>query len=135
LIKKTGKLAIIVEIIDQSRVCLHSLCLVHTNAACAQALIDGPSTGVERQAINYSQLYLTPLVATKLTRGARSPTVKKVWESSGVAEKWAASSWAQTIGRKSKKASLGDFDRFQVRRLKAQRAAALGKAVKKAKSA
>lgn len=62
LVKKgqsAGKLAAIVEIIDQK-----------------QVLIDGPETGVPRQSINLGQVVLTPLTFT-LPRGARTSIVSR----------------------------------------------------------
>lgn len=99
-----------------------------------QALIDGPCTGVPRQAIAYRNTVLTPYVLKKLTRGARSPVVKKVWEAAGVTEKWENSAWAKKIELAKKRRSTSDFDRFNVALLKKQRRRALGKAVKGAKS-
>jgi large subunit ribosomal protein L14e len=80
-------------------------------------LIDGP--GITRAVVQYSSVYLTPFLAPKLTRGARTPTVTKVWQA------------AQKLAQKSRKADLSDFDRFQVRKLKAQRNREVGKGLKK----
>ncbi|GMC34463.1 unnamed protein product [Saccharomyces cerevisiae] len=79
--QSAGKLAAIVEIIDQKKV-----------------LIDGPKAGVPRQAINLGQVVLTPLTFA-LPRGARTATVSKKWAAAGVCEKWAASSWAKKIAQ------------------------------------
>lgn len=62
-----------------------------------RALIDGPSTSVARQAIPYRKLVLTPYTIAKLPRGAGSGAVKKAFEKSGVAEKWAASAWSKKL--------------------------------------
>lgn len=98
-----GKLAAISEIIDHKRV-----------------LVDGPSTGVPRQALNFNSIVLTPLVVPKLPRGARTPIVKKKWEAAGVEKKWAESSWAKKLAGKERRRELSDFDRFKVMLLKKQ---------------
>ncbi|AMD18906.1 HBR005Cp [Eremothecium sinecaudum] len=117
LIKKgpsAGKLATIVEIIDNKR-----------------ALIDGPETGVPRQAIDLGHVVLTPL-AYALPRGARTSTVSKKWIASGVSQKWASSSWAKKIAQRERRATLSDFERFQVMVLRKQRRYVFKKAVAKA---
>merc|ERR1712093_188929 len=100
----SGKLAVIVEIIDHAR-----------------ALIDGPETGVPRQAIAYKKVVLTPYVS-------------KVWKASGVQEKWEQSAWAKKRAVQSKRRSLSDFDRFKVQLLKTERRKVVSKEMKKAKS-
>ncbi|CAI4592218.1 BCN_G0034160.mRNA.1.CDS.1 [Saccharomyces cerevisiae] len=117
LIKKgqsAGKLAAIVEIIDQKKV-----------------LIDGPKAGVPRQAINLGQVVLTPLTFA-LPRGARTATVSKKWAAAGVCEKWAASSWAKKIAQRERRAALTDFERFQVMVLRKQKRYTVKKALNKA---
>lgn len=85
-----GKLAVIAEIIDHNR-----------------ALIDGPSTSVARQAIAYRKLILTPYTIAKLPRGAGSGAIKKAFEKSDVAEKWAASAWSKKLeARQVRKVSI-----------------------------
>ncbi|ORX42798.1 hypothetical protein DM01DRAFT_1340978 [Hesseltinella vesiculosa] len=112
----TGKLAVIVEIIDHNR-----------------ALIDGPTTGVTRQAYAYRHLTLTPLVVKGLPRGARQATVKKFLEKSGVLATWEQSAWNKKIEARTARANLSDFDRFKVQKLKNKRRVALGPALAQAK--
>ncbi|SCV00217.1 LAMI_0G03642g1_1 [Lachancea mirantina] len=117
LVKKgpsAGKLATIVEIIDQRR-----------------ALIDGPESGVPRQAVNLGHVVLTPLTFS-LPRGSKTGVVSKKWVAAGVNDKWAASSWAKKIAQRETRSSLSDFERFQVMVLKKQRRYAVRKAVAKA---
>jgi large subunit ribosomal protein L14e len=99
----TGKLAVIVEIVDHNR-----------------ALIDGPTTGVERQAFPYRRLTLTPLVVAGLPRGAGQKTVKKYVEKSNVLADWEKSAWAAKIQTRKVRAGLSDFDRFKVQKFKSQ---------------
>ncbi|KAL7751333.1 hypothetical protein RI367_003193 [Sorochytrium milnesiophthora] len=96
-----GKIAVIAEIIDHNRV-----------------LIDGPTTGVKRQPINFARIALTPLVVTRLPRGAKSNTVKKMVEAQGIVDKWTASSWGKKLAVRARRAQLTDFDRFKVMVLK-----------------
>ena len=109
-----GKLAAIVEIIDQKKV-----------------LIDGPQSGVPRQAINLGQVVLTPLTFT-LPRGARTSTVSKKWTSANVTETWNATSWAKKIAQRERRSALSDFERFQVMVLRKQKRYTVKKALAKA---
>lgn len=86
-----------------------------------QALIDGPSTGVPRQAFTYRRLVLTPYVLKKLPRSAGSSKVKQVWDASDVEAKWAKSAWCQKRQAQEKRRNTTDFERFEVMLLKKQR--------------
>ncbi|KAN0059630.1 hypothetical protein ACQY0O_008199 [Thecaphora frezii] len=110
-----GKLAVVAEIIDHNR-----------------AIIDGPSTGVERQAFAYKHLTLTPFVVKALPRAAGTSTVKKYFEKENIAERWANSAWAKKRAAFQTRRAGSDFDRFQVAQLKKQRRHVLQPAVKKA---
>ncbi|CCC67122.1 hypothetical protein NCAS_0A05640 [Naumovozyma castellii] len=115
LIKKgpsAGKLATIVEIVDQKK-----------------ALIDGPH--VPRQAIHLGQVELTPLTFS-LPRGAKTATVVKKWKAAGVCAKWNASSWAKKIAQRKRRAELTDFERFQVMVLRKQKRYTVKKTLAKA---
>lgn len=70
-------------------------------------------------------MVLTPFVLKKLPRGARTKTVKKVFEESGVQEKWAASSWAKKRAARENRRSTSDFQRFEIMLLKKQRRRAI----------
>ncbi|KAA0148868.1 hypothetical protein FNF29_06342 [Cafeteria roenbergensis] len=93
-----GKLAVIVDVVDQSRV-----------------MIDGPSddasAAVRRQVINLRRVSLTDF-ALKLARGARAKTVKAAWAKEDVSAKWAASSWGQKLAAQAAKRAMSDKDRF-----------------------
>ncbi|KAI0028088.1 60S ribosomal protein L14 [Vararia minispora EC-137] len=112
-----GKIAIIAEIIDHNR-----------------AIIDGPTTGVTRQAFPYRHLTLTPLAIKKLPRAARTGVVKKYAEKEDIAAKWAASAWATKRAQVEARRQLSDFDRFNVMLLKKQRRDRVRKAVKATKA-
>lgn len=93
-------------------------------------MIDGPK--IQRQAISLAKVVLTPIVLSKLPRGARTGTVQKKWAASDVDAKWAASAWAKKLASKERRAQLSDFERFQVLVLKKQRRYATKKALAKA---
>lgn len=112
--ESAGKLAVIVEIIDHNK-----------------AIIDGPSTGVPRQAFRYRYMSLTPLVVSKLPRAAGTSTVKKYFEQEGIAEKWASTTWAKKRQAHKLKREMSDFDRFNVMLLKKERRRIIGTAAKK----
>jgi len=79
-----------------------------------QALIDGPESGVQRQALNFKNISLTDL-KVDLTYGARSGRVGKAFIAGDIANKWAATAWAKKRAMRVKRASLSDFDRFVVK--------------------
>jgi len=94
----TGKIAFIIDILDQSR-----------------ALIEGPEsvTGVPRQQIPIRNLSLTP-IQVKLGRGARASTVAAVIEKEKVLEKFNKTTWAKKIKLQQIRQTLTDFDRFKL---------------------
>ncbi|OBA28809.1 hypothetical protein HANVADRAFT_57857 [Hanseniaspora valbyensis NRRL Y-1626] len=112
--KYSGKLAAIVEIVDDKHV-----------------LVDGPATGVPRQAVNLGHVVLTKLTFD-LPRGAKTGIVTKKWAKAEVSEKWAASAWAKKIAQRERRAALTDFERFQVLVLRKQKRYAVKKLVAKA---
>ncbi|VVT55345.1 60S ribosomal protein eL14 [Magnusiomyces paraingens] len=105
-----GKIATIVEIVDQKRV-----------------LVDGPS--VDRQAVSLSHTTLTDFVIEGLSLAAPTEEVAKLWASADIDSKWAASALAKKLAQQEKRAQLTDFERFQVSLLKKQKKAAIYKAV------
>ncbi|THD21520.1 Large subunit ribosomal protein L14e cytoplasmic [Fasciola hepatica] len=97
------KIAVIVEIIDQNRV-----------------LIDGPCTGVPRQAVGLKTLHLTH-ICCQLPHGCGTAAVRKVWERDDLTSKWLKTAWAKKLERKSLRAKMTDFDRFKVMVARQQR--------------
>ncbi|KAH9174678.1 60S ribosomal protein L14 [Lactarius sanguifluus] len=93
----TGHIAVISEIIDHNR-----------------AIVDGPTTGVPRQAFPYRHLTLTSLTVPSLPRNAGSGTVKKYLEKADTVSKWESSAWAKKRAAAAKRRTLTDFERFQV---------------------
>jgi large subunit ribosomal protein L14e len=104
-----GQLATIIDIVDQNK-----------------CLIDGPSTGVNRQVIAYSRIALTDLTV-KIQANARQTTLKKAWEEADTLAKWESSSWAKKLAAKKTRASLSDFGRFKVMVAKKQKSEIIAK--------
>ena len=96
--ENVGKLAVIVNVIDNKRV-----------------LIDGPSTvnGVPRQVMPLKRLSITS-IKCNISPGARITALVKAYNAAEVPKKWAESSWAKGIAKRSAKAKLTDFDRFKL---------------------
>ena len=91
-----GKICCITNIIDQTRV-----------------LVDGPSSHVRRQAVNIKSLHLTKYLL-KLLPGARSSTVKKLWDAHKINEKWQESRWCKKLQAKELRSKMTDFDRYKL---------------------
>lgn len=93
--------------------------------------------------VRYRDLVLTPYVVS-LPLAARSKTVKKNFDASGVAEKWANTKWAKTLAAREARKNTTDctyilhgrsiltsVDRFHIQVLKKQRRRVLNTAAKK----
>ncbi|XP_026469229.1 60S ribosomal protein L14 [Ctenocephalides felis] len=98
-----GKLISIVDVIDQTRV-----------------LVDGPCSGVPRQALRINQLHLTKF-NIKFPYLGSTRVVRKAWTDAKVDEKWAESMWARKLAAKQARANMGDFDRFKLRKARQRR--------------
>ncbi|KAJ3306966.1 hypothetical protein HDV03_003291 [Kappamyces sp. JEL0829] len=113
-----GKLATIVEIIDHGRV-----------------LVDGPTTGVARQAISFKRATLTPIKLEKVPRSIGSASLKKLLEKQNLEAQWAETSWAKKIAQRTARANLSDFDRFKIVLARRKRSMVTGKAYVKLRKA
>ncbi len=91
-------------------------------------MIDGPCSGVDRQAYRIKNLHLTPL-KTIFPFSARSKVVRKAWEADQITSKWEASSWSKRMQMKAKREGLNDFDRFKLTKAKSARNKIVAKAV------
>ncbi|KAJ3415855.1 60S ribosomal protein L14 [Chytridiales sp. JEL 0842] len=112
-----GKLAVIVDIVDHSRV-----------------LVDGPTTDVPRQVLSFKRLSLTDIVA-KIPRTAGSPAVKKALEKQDILAAWNKTAWAKKLASREARAKMTDFDRFKLMVAKKQRRAIVGKEFAKLRKA
>merc|ERR1711872_424007 len=101
--KDAGKLCVILDVVDQSRV-----------------LVDGPCSGVLRQAVDLKRLHLTKF-KLKLIHTSGTKAVRKQWEKDEITKKWQETNWAKKIQIKQKRAQLTDFDRFRLMRAKQAR--------------
>ena len=129
-----GRIAVITEIIDHNRVSVQTS--RHTPLAhiLTQSIIDGPTTGVPRQAYPYRHLTLTSLKVPDLPRNAGSGTVKKYVDKADVVSKWESSAWAKKRAAVAKRRTLCDFERFQVLVHKKARRDKVRKVLKAAKA-
>jgi large subunit ribosomal protein L14e len=89
-------------------------------------LIEGPTSGVQRQVIPLSRVEVTKFRVAKVLRNQRSGALKKLCDAFKLNERWSQTEKAKRLARQQKRAQLGDFDRFKVVTLKRQ----LGKAVR-----
>jgi large subunit ribosomal protein L14e len=96
-------LAVIVDIVDHNR-----------------ALIDGPTTGVSRQAFPFRRMVLTPLVLKDLPRAIGQSALKKALEKNDTVAAWNKTAWAKKLEQRKTRAGLSDFDRFKLLKLKNQ---------------
>lgn len=90
-----GKCAVIVDIVDQSR-----------------ALIDGPTTGVKRQVLNFRRMQLTDIVV-KIPRAVGTTALKRHLEKEELNQKFEKTPWAKKQAIRAKRAAMNDFDRFK----------------------
>ena len=93
-----GKLCVIMDVLDHNR-----------------CLIDGPTTGVARQVINFRRIALTDIVV-KVARTNKTSTLKSKLEGleTSIQDQFDACAWGQKLQRKNKRADLNDFGRFKV---------------------
>merc|ERR1711881_150164 len=94
-------------------------------------IIDSPRAN-SRTKINLNNIQLTKF-KLEFLHGARTATVKKAWEAAGMDAKWAETSWAKNIAKKSLRANLGDFDRFKLMKLKQAKRQIVNSQMKKMK--
>jgi large subunit ribosomal protein L14e len=78
-----------------------------------KVLVDGPETGVRRQSLTTKRIALTDIVVP-IPHGAKYKAVKKAYIKADVNGQWAKTGWAKKRAARAHKASLNDFDRFQV---------------------
>nr|XP_048681262.1 60S ribosomal protein L14-like [Caretta caretta] len=108
-----GKLVALVDVIDQNRV-----------------LVDGPCSGVRRQAMPFKCMQLTDFVL-KFPHSARLKHVRVAGEKENINEKWIGTRWAKKIEAREKKAKMTDFDRYKVMKAKKMRNRIIKHEVKK----
>ncbi|KAF7491714.1 60S ribosomal protein L14 [Sarcoptes scabiei] len=92
----SGKLAVIVDVIDQNR-----------------ALIDGTPSGVKRQAIQFKRIRLTKF-KLPISFGTSSAIVQREWKKLQIDENFAKTKVAMHLRQRKMKSSMTDFDRFKL---------------------
>jgi len=110
-----GKLAVIADVMDQKK-----------------CLIDGPTTGVQRQLICYKRLALLDQVV-EIKRGADTATVKAAAKSAKITETFRATGWGKKLSNKKKRAAMSDFDRFKLMVARKEKSRLINKEFKKLK--
>ena len=108
----SGKLAVIVDILNTTRVLIH-----------------GPKEGVRRQEISLKRLSLTDF-KLDIKRGIHKDDLVKAIDNYKLDDKFKESYYAKKIERRKKRRSLTDFDRFKVMRLRQKRSVLRHKAAK-----
>ena len=81
--------------------------------------MDGPCTGVRRQAMNFNKLWLTDFKIS-ISPSAREKQVRKRFVEGDIVAKWEKTSWAKKNSMKKRRKTLTDFDRFKLKVLKQQ---------------
>eukprot|EP01068_Selenidium_serpulae_P003933 Selendium_serpulae@DN3348_c0_g1_i3.p1 len=110
-----GKLAIIVDIIDQCRL-----------------LVDGPTTGVTRQSIPIKRIRVTDFVLEDLERSSESKVIVDSLKKNDVIAQWNKSREGLRYNQNKARANLTDFERFKIRSIRKQRAYEVKKILDKA---
>jgi large subunit ribosomal protein L14e len=100
----------------------------------SQALVDGPTSGVPRQAMNFKGLVLTDF-KVKIQHGCRTKAVRKAVQESDVDKKWEETAWAKKLRQRKVRRSLSDFDRYKVKVLKQKKSRIVRTAFNKLKKA
>jgi ribosomal protein L14E/L6E/L27E len=94
--------------------CILTFCFPLCADGTFQALVDGPSSGVRRQAVNFRNVSLTDF-KIKVGVSAASKFVAKAFDAAEINKKWEATSWAKKLSARAKRANLTDFERFVVK--------------------
>ena len=107
-----GKLAVIVDILNTSKVLVH-----------------GPKEGVRRQEISLRRITLTEF-KLDIKRGIHKDDLVKAIEAAKIDDKFKETAYGKKIARRLTRGKLTDFDRFKVMRLKQKKAGIRGKILK-----
>ena len=99
----SGKLAVVVDLVDENRI-----------------LVDGPTTGVDRQVVPAKRLTLTKFRIKSVLRNQHQKTLVKNITAFDLEKKWATTAMAKKLDQRQKRANLTDFQRFQALVLRRQ---------------
>jgi|EP00933_Yihiella_yeosuensis_P055312 large subunit ribosomal protein L14e len=92
-------------------------------------LVDGPTSGVDRQIMPLKWLSITH-IKFQVPRSVTTHTLKKFIVVNGVDAKVAACNWMKKASAAKARLQMTDFDRYKVAQLKKQKAAIVRKFVK-----
>lgn len=89
----------------------------------SRLIIDGPTSGVKRQAIGVKHLKLTQ-VKMHIPRGVKTSSLEKMIKQQKIEDKWGQTAWSKKIEKMKVTRELGDFGRFvkNIERKKTSRA-------------
>ena len=112
-----AKLAVVVDVLDHNRV-----------------LIDGPTSGIARQAYPLKRISLTSLKVEGVSRLSKTAKLKAAMEAGGIDAAFADTAWGKKLASRAKRASLTDFERHKVMVARKTRAGAVNAAYNKVKA-
>lgn len=110
-----GKLCVIVDVVDSKR-----------------ALVDGPTTGVQRQQMPFTRLSLTEFVIP-VKRNQSTANVAKIFDSEEVVKKWNNSRAGLLHAKQVRRANLTDLERFKLMVAQKKKSLSLKRELKKLK--
>ena len=91
-----GKLAVVVDMLDEGRM-----------------LIDGPTTGVDRQIMPTKRLSLTKYRVKSVLRNQKQSVIRKNLESFELEKRWNESTRGKRMTSEKRRMANNDFDRFR----------------------
>eukprot|EP00659_Diplonema_papillatum_P017688 gene17688-27225_t len=109
--KYEGKVATIVDVVDQNRVLLDSPALENEKRW----------TGVPRHVVTMKDIEPTP-IKTSIQRGLKLTGLKKALEEQKTVARWGELAWAKKLVVRDARTNISDFDRFRVDRARRVRA-------------
>merc|ERR1712195_237361 len=98
-----GNLAVVVDMVDESRI-----------------LVDGPTTGVDRQVMPSKRIALTKFRMNKVLRNQHTGDLVKNIEAFGLEKRWAETGFAKKLRAQKLRANNSDFNRFKAMVLRRQ---------------
>merc|ERR1712080_89898 len=104
-----GKLAVVIDIVDENRI-----------------VVDGPTTGVDRQVIPAKRIALTRFRIKSVLRNQKVSVLKKNIEAFNLNKRWSETAFAKRLEQAKIRAGLTDFQRHTAMVLRRQ----LSKAVR-----
>merc|ERR1711976_1123592 len=98
-----GRLAVVVDIVDENRI-----------------LVDGPTTGVDRQVMPAKRIQLTKFRINAVMRNQHTGSLIKNINAFGLEKRWAETGFAKKLRAQKLRAQNSDFNRFKAMVLRRQ---------------